>query len=240
MIAPRLIKKRSSKRLTRLLILGPRKTPNLMPRMMNKTKLRRKLKSTPKKTRWTSLLPVNSLKNLTKPSKTRKINSKWTRCQRKTLRSLLIKEIRKSERSRRKKKTRKMQKCTSQSSRRKKKLAAAQKHSKKSHKKKKKHFKIEDDPSDKIEDTLTERAVIHKAVTKIDNNDGEDLINSFITESDTTSQNTNSWLSEPAEGQKEDDTSTASSASPVASNVDISVDENNKQDPLFLTKTLGI
>jgi len=79
--------------------------------------------------------------------------------------------------------------------------------------------------------------VIHKAVTKIDNNDGEDLINSFITESDTTSQNTNSWLSEPVEGQNVDE---ASTATPVSSNIDINVDENNKQDPLFLTKTLGI
>jgi len=79
--------------------------------------------------------------------------------------------------------------------------------------------------------------VIHKAVTKIDNNDGEDLINSFITESDTTSQNTNSWLSEPVEGQNVDE---ASTTTPVSSNIDISVDENNKQDPLFLTKTLGI
>lgn len=122
-----------------------------------------------------------------------------------------------------------------------KKLAAAQKHGKKSHHKKKKHFKIEDDPSDKIEETLTERAVIHKAVTKIDNNDGEDLINNFITESDSTAPTTNSWLSNPAaDGQQEDVSSTGSVAS-AANNLDITVDENNKQDPLFLTKnTLGI
>ena len=65
-----------------------------------------------------------------------------------------------------------------------KKQAAAQKHHKKEHKKKRKHFKIKDDPSDKIEETLTERAVIHKAVTKINTDEGEDLINNFITESD--------------------------------------------------------
>lgn len=41
---------------------------------------------------------------------------------------------------------------------------------------------MEDDPSDKIEDTFTERAVIHGAVKKIDNTEGEDLIDSFINE----------------------------------------------------------
>lgn len=62
------------------------------------------------------------------------------------------------------------------------------------------HF--EDDPSEKIEETLTERAVIHKAVEKIDKNDGEDLIDSFINESDPAQQ-TNSWLSSNVEGQKD-------------------------------------
>ena len=117
-----------------------------------------------------------------------------------------------------------------------KKQAASQKSSKKTHKKKKKHFKIKDDPSDKIEDTLTERAVIHKAVTKIDNNDGEDLINSFITESDSdATQNTNSWLSTKVEGDK-DETSTGYGTTSTFAQSDINVDENNKQDPLFLSK----
>jgi hypothetical protein len=58
---------------------------------------------------------------------------------------------------------------------------------------------VEDDPSDKIEDTLTERAVIHGAVKKIDNSEGEDLIDSFINESEPT-QPTNSWLSTTVEG----------------------------------------
>ena len=76
---------------------------------------------------------------------------------------------------------------------------------------KKQHF--EDDPSDKIQETLTERAVIHKEVEKIDKTDGEDLISNFINESDPTQQ-TNSWLSTKVEGQKDDSTiSTTTNAS---------------------------
>lgn len=99
-----------------------------------------------------------------------------------------------------------------------KKQATAQKHHKKEHHKKRKHFKIKDDPSEKIEETLTERAVIHKAVTKINSDDGEDLINNFITEADSTSpsETSNSWLSQslsaPIEGQTDDGSSTQSVA----------------------------
>ena len=119
-----------------------------------------------------------------------------------------------------------------------KKQAAAQKDKKKGHKKKKKHFKIKDDPSDKIEDTLTERAVIHKAVTKIDNNDGEDLINNFITEADSdSSENTSSWLSQPVEGQT-DDGSYSSTPSSFVAKSDVNVEEDSKQDPLFLSKLI--
>ena len=68
---------------------------------------------------------------------------------------------------------------------------------------------MEDDPSDKIEDTLTERAVIHGAVKKIDNSEGEDLIDSFINEQEPA-QPTNSWLSTNVEGNT--DTSASDSS----------------------------
>ena len=74
---------------------------------------------------------------------------------------------------------------------------------------KKKKYKFEDDPSDKIEETLTERAVIHKAVEKIDKTDGEDLIDSFINESEPAQQ-TNSWLSTSVEGDKKEPVLTSS------------------------------
>lgn len=98
---------------------------------------------------------------------------------------------------------------------------------------------MEDDPSDKIEDTLTERAVIHGAVKKIDNVEGEDLIDSFINESEPT-QPTNSWLSTNVEGNT--DTSTASSTGTTATTTLQQNSENtqtsadNDKDPLFLTK----
>lgn len=93
---------------------------------------------------------------------------------------------------------------------------------------KKQHF--EDDPSEKIEETLTERAVIHKAVTKIDTTDGEDLLSNFINESDPVQQ-TNSWLSTKIEGQK-DEPETATTSTDTQ-NVSI---ESSEKDPLFLTK----
>lgn len=46
---------------------------------------------------------------------------------------------------------------------------------------------------------MTERAIFHKAVKKIDNNDGEDLISSFINESDPVQQLTSDLLTAPGE-----------------------------------------
>lgn len=71
---------------------------------------------------------------------------------------------------------------------------------------------MEDDPSDKIEDTFTERAVIHGAVKKIDNTEGEDLIDSFINEQEPA-QATNSWLSTNVEGNAEASASESSAGS---------------------------
>ena len=97
--------------------------------------------------------------------------------------------------------------------------------------KKPKKLHFEDDPTEKIEETLTERAVIHKAVAKIDNTDGEDLLSNFINESDPAQQ-TNSWLSAKVEGQKDD----PSTATPNANGDTQDVSIESEKDPLFLTK----
>ena len=81
-----------------------------------------------------------------------------------------------------------------------------------------KKLQVEDDPSDKIEETFAERAVIHKAVKKIDNTEGEDLIDSFINEQGPSSA-TNSWLSENVEADKSATASDTSISSSTASSL---------------------
>ena len=77
---------------------------------------------------------------------------------------------------------------------------------------------MEDDPSDKIEETFAERAVIHKAVKKIDNTEGEDLIDSFINEQGPSSA-TNSWLSANVEADKSATVSDTNISSSTASSL---------------------
>lgn len=88
---------------------------------------------------------------------------------------------------------------------------------------------------------MTERAVIHGAVTKIDNSVGEDLIDSFINEKEQT-PTTNSWLSSNVEGNivelsnnSADKQPSIPAASPTTTENTQTSDDNPK-DPLFLTK----